>query len=73
MVSGKKLTEKVAIKNMTINSLSKKLAVGKKMQLSVNTNPANASCQNFKWKSSNKKYATVNSKGVVTASRLRQK
>lgn len=69
MVSGKKIAknQNIAIKKMTIKSLSKKLAVGKKMKLSVSLNPVNASCNKFVWKSSNKKYATVNSNGIVTA------
>lgn len=64
MVSGKKI---VKIKSMKITGLSKKIAAGKKMQLSVTTNPSNASLKKFKWSSNNKKYATVTSKGVVTA------
>ena len=40
MVSGKKI---VKIKSMKITGLSKKIAAGKKMQLSVTTNPSNAS------------------------------
>jgi len=64
MVSGKKI---VKLKSMKITGMSKKLAAGKKMKLAVVTKPTNATLQKFKWKSSNKKYATVNSKGVVTA------
>lgn len=64
MVSGKKI---VKIKSMKITGISKKLAAGKKMQLAVATKPTNASLQKFKWTSSNKKYATVNAKGVITA------
>lgn len=64
MVSGKKI---VKIKSMKITGMSKKIAAGKKMKLAVVTKPTNATLQKFKWTSSNKKYATVNSKGVVTA------
>ncbi len=64
MVSGKKI---VKIKSMKITGMSNKVAAGKKMKLAVVTKPTNATLQKFKWTSSNKKYATVNSKGVVTA------
>ncbi len=64
MVSGNKI---VKIKKMSLSGISKKLAAGKKMKLTVTTKPSNASYKKFKWKSNNKKYATVNSKGVVTA------
>lgn len=64
MVSGEKI---VKIKSMKITGMSKKLAAGKKMKLSVTTKPSDASLKKFKWTTNNKKYATVNSKGVVTA------
>lgn len=64
MVSGEKI---VKIKSMKIIGMSKKLAAGKKMKLSVTTKPSDASLKKFKWTTNNKKYATVNSKGVVTA------
>lgn len=66
MVSGEKITK---IKKMSISGISKKLAAGKKMKLTVTTKPANASYKKFKWTTSNKAYATVNNKGVVTAKR----
>lgn len=76
MVSGKKIDEnkktdtakkKVAVKKITISGVSKKLADGKKMALSVTIKPTNATNKKVTWTSSNKRYATVNSKGVVTA------
>ncbi len=64
MVSNEKI---VKAKKLTITGVSKKLAAGKKMKLSVTFKPANTSFKKVKWTSSNTKYATVNSKGVVTA------
>ena len=64
MVSNTKL---VKAKKLTITADSNKLAAGKKMKLSVTFKPANVSNKAVKWTVSNKKYATVNSKGVVTA------
>jgi len=64
MVSNEKI---VKAKKITISGVSKKLAAGKKMKLSVTFKPANTSLKKVKWTSSNNKYATVNAKGVVTA------
>lgn len=47
------------------SSLSKKIAVGKSVQLKATVAPAKASNKAVTWKTSNKKYATVNSKGLV--------
>lgn len=64
MVSGKKF---VNVKKLSIKSLSKKLAAGKKFKLTLSISPTNATNKKVTWKSNNKKYATVNSKGIVTA------
>lgn len=58
---------KVKVKKVSISAPSKKIAAGKKVSLSVSVSPKNASNRAVKWTTSNKKYATVNSKGVVTA------
>lgn len=59
-------TQKIKIKKLSISGISKKIAAGKKVSLRVTVSPKNASNSKVKWKTSNKKYATVNSKGVVT-------
>ena len=56
----------VKVTKLKISAPSKKIAAGKKVQLTAKITPKNATNQNVTWKSSNKKYATVNSKGVVT-------
>lgn len=53
------------VKIIKITGISKQIAVGKKIQLTANISPENANNKNVTWKSSNKKYATVSSKGVV--------
>lgn len=67
MVSGIKVKQNVKVSKISISGVSKKLAVGKKMSLSVAIQPTYATDRSVTWKSSNKKYVTVNSKGVVTA------
>lgn len=62
-------TNKPVIQKVTgikITALSKKVAAGKKMTLKATVSPSNAANKKVTWKSSNKKVATVNSKGVVT-------
>lgn len=58
--------KKIKVKKLSISGISKKIAAGKKVSLKVTVSPKNASNSKVKWKTSNKKYATVNSKGVVT-------
>lgn len=60
------VTPAVPITKLTISADSKKIAAGKKVSLSVAVSPKNAANRSIKWESSNKKYATVSSKGVVT-------
>ena len=57
---------KVKVKKISISGLSKKIAAGKKVKLTAKVSPSNASNKSVTWKSSNKKVATVTSKGVVT-------
>ncbi len=68
----KALVEKdVKVQKVTIttSSLYKKAALGKTVQLKAKVTPDNAKNKALKWKSSNKKYAKVNSKGKVTVTR----
>lgn len=58
--------QQIKVKKLSISGISKKIAAGKKVSLKVTVSPKNASNSKVKWKTSNKKYATVNSKGVVT-------
>ena len=54
------------VSKITITGSSKKIAYGKKVSLKARISPSDASNQSVTWKSSNKKYAAVSSKGVVT-------
>lgn len=56
----------VKVTKVTITGPSKKLAAGKKVKLTAKVTPSNATNKAVTWKSSNKKYATVDSKGNVT-------
>lgn len=58
--------EYIAVESLKITGSTKKVAPGKKITLKVNVSPANADDQQVIWQVSNKKYASVNSKGVVT-------
>ncbi len=60
------ISSKVKISSIRISGISKKIAAGKKIALSANITPSDASNKNITWKSSNTKLATVNSSGVVT-------
>lgn len=55
----------VKIDRLSISSISSAIAAGKKVNLTVTVYPQNASNPKVTWKTGNKKYATVNSKGVV--------
>lgn len=61
-VSGKR----TAVKKVTVSGDSKSIAAGKKVKLTAKVTPSNATNKAVKWTSSNKKYATVDSKGKVT-------
>lgn len=54
------------VSSIKISGISKKLAAGKKVTLKAEVSPANADNKAVTWKSSNKKYATVNASGKVT-------
>ena len=54
------------ITQMKISAPSRQIAAGKKVKLTVTVMPENATNHEVTWTSSNKKYATVNAKGVVT-------
>ncbi len=55
------------VSSISISSnLSGKIAAGKKVKLTAAVSPANAANKAVAWTSSNKKVATVNSKGIVT-------
>lgn len=56
----------VKVTKITISGMSKKIAAGKSIQLTAKVTPDNADNKAVTWKSSNTKYATVNSKGKVT-------
>ena len=49
----------IKVQKLTIKAPSKKLAAGKKVQLTLNVTPANATNKAVQWRSSNQKYATV--------------
>ena len=59
-------TKKVAVKKVTTNYTQYVMKKGQKLQLKATISPKNAKTT-LKWKTSNKKVATVSSKGVVTA------
>ncbi len=59
--------EKVPVQSIRSMTKTKKVTVGEKLTLKVNVLPANATDKSVTWTSSNKKYATVSAKGVVTA------
>ncbi len=61
-------TSKKAVKvsKITLSGISKKIAAGKKIKLTAKVYPAKALNKSLTWKVSNKKVATVNSKGIVT-------
>lgn len=60
------LVKKAKVTKITISGPSKSIAVGKSVQLTAKVSPAKAANKAVKWTVSNKKYATVTSKGKVT-------
>lgn len=64
-------TCKIKISNpvtkVTFKEKPESITAGEKLTLKVIVTPANATNKKITWTTSNKKYATVNSKGVVTA------
>lgn len=59
--------KKIKIKKIKIHASKTALKAGKKRKLKVFISPSNATNKKVKWSSSKKKWATVNSKGIVTA------
>lgn len=59
----------IKVNKVSITAPSKKIAAGKKVKLKVSILPRNANISAVEWTSSNKKYATVNSSGVVATKR----
>lgn len=57
---------KKKVQKITVSTISNKIAAGKSATLRAEIKPANATVKKVQWKSSNTKYATVNSKGKVT-------
>lgn len=60
---------KIQVKRLKLNGISKKIAAGKRVALKPMFVPTNVTNKKLKWRSSNKKYATVDRKGVVTTKR----
>ena len=58
--------EEVEVEKIKITGDTKKVAPGKKLKLTATVYPEDATNQKVVWKVSNTKYASVNSKGVVT-------
>lgn len=56
----------IEVTKVKITGDTKKVAPGKKLKLEVTVSPSNATDKSVKWEVSNSKYASVNSKGVVT-------
>jgi arabinan endo-1,5-alpha-L-arabinosidase len=59
--------ENVAVTKVKLNKSKKTIRVGQTYQLKATVSPTNATNQNVTWKSSNKKVATVDANGLVTA------
>ena len=57
----------VKVKSISIKNAPKTLAAGKSVKLTAVVSPVDASNATVKWVSSNKKFATVNKTGKVTA------
>ena len=69
--SGVKATYKIkiyknAVKKIKLSAKTKSVKLGKKVTIKAKVSPSKSVCKTLKWTSSNTKYATVNSKGVVT-------
>ena len=59
-------SENIAIKSISMDAISRQIAAGKKITLTTVIAPSNASNQQLRWSTSDEKYATVNSKGIVS-------
>ena len=61
-----KIVKTVKVSKIKLKASSKTVKAGKKVTVKAAITPVNAANKKVTWTSSNKKYATVNSKGVVT-------
>lgn len=61
----KAAAKKVAVKSVKLNKKTASIKKGKKVTLKTMINPSNATNKTVTWKTSNKKVATVTSKGVI--------
>ena len=59
-------TKATKVTKITLSADSKNIAAGKKVTVKANVKPGNATNKGVTWTTSNKKWATVNGKGVVT-------
>lgn len=59
-------TEDIRVRKLSIQTPSGKIAAGRSVALKATVSPKNATITKVKWKSDKPKYASVNSKGVVT-------
>ena len=57
---------KNAVKKITLKAKTTKVKAGKKVTIKATVSPSKSLNKKLTWKTSNKKYATVNAKGVVT-------
>lgn len=57
--------DEVKVNSVTVKAPYKKVAAGKKVNLTLTVMPKNADNLSVTWKSSNNKYATVDTKGMV--------
>ena len=64
--AGKPAAKPVLVSRIKLSGISNKVAAGKKIRLTAKVLPGNAANKKLKWTVSNKKYAVVNQKGVVT-------
>lgn len=62
-----KITVKQPVKSVKLSKTVATLKMGKKLTLKAKVTPSNANNRSISWSSSNKKVATVSSKGVVKA------
>lgn len=65
--TSKPLTKKVLTKKLTLKVSKKKVKVGKKLTIKVKYSPKNVTYKKVKWSVSNKKWASISSKGVFKA------
>ena len=59
--------KKIPVAKVSLNRSSANLAIGATLQLKAKVSPSNAREKALRWSSSNRKVATVNSKGLITA------